>query len=85
MWKQTNGQPASPSWASIMPDNMEIDTTATNSFSGTNRTGTNATKIVVQFTLKAKTTGETGQATTLTLQSTFTPHYPNPDKAGDSY
>lgn len=56
--------------------------------SGVYRNGVNpcgrSTRIIVTLTLEAKTRGFTGQATTLTLRSTFVPKYPNPDKAGDS-
>lgn len=80
----SGGTTTTQDWTSILPAEMEIDTSKTNSFSGTNRSGTSAARIVAQFTLIGKTTGYVGQVPTITLNSTFTSHYPYPDKAGDS-
>jgi len=48
-------------------------------------TSNKATKISVKFTVTSKEANVTGEVPSLTLRSTFTSGYPNPDQAGDSF
>lgn len=76
-------------WTSILPVDLELDTSATtNGFWGTVRKTTcttTPTAISVSFKINGKTTGSAGTTpASITLQSTFTSKYPGPDMAGDS-